>query len=139
MNDPTLERLRDALGRVLGDFPEIVAAYAYGSRVSGQPLPLSDLDIALVVRGAAASDDPLLAERVAARLTLELDSAPELDVHIASSLPLPVRGRVVTDGVLLYETDPSTRVEFETSTRRLYFDFLPFLERDTRESLLAGG
>jgi len=139
MNDPTLERLRDALGRVLGDFPEIVAAYAYGSRVSGQPLPLSDLDIALVVRGAAASDDPLLAERVAARLTLEFDSAPELDVHIASSLPLPVRGRVVTDGVLLYETDPSTRVEFETSTRRLYFDFLPFLERDTRESLLAGG
>lgn len=75
----------------------------------------------------------------AARLTLELDSSVELDVHIASSLPLPVRGRVVTEGVLLYEADPSARVEFETATRRLYFDFLPFLDRDAREGLLAGG
>jgi hypothetical protein len=46
---------------------------------------------------------------------------------------------VVTEGILLYEADPSARVEFETSTRRRYFDFLPFLERDAREGLLAGG
>lgn len=65
--------------------------------------------------------------------------AVEIDTHIVEALPLAVLGRVVTAGVLLFERDARRRVEFETSTRRLYFDFLPFLERDAREALRSGG
>jgi hypothetical protein len=52
--------------------------------------------------------------------------------------PLPVQGRVVTTGVLLFEREPVRRMAFETMTRRLYFDFLPFIERDARIALGAG-
>lgn len=136
----TLERLRTAVARLLAEEPEIAVAYAYGSRMAGKALPTSDLDIALVLRGEEALvADPLLAERIAGRIASELRTSIEIDAHVASHLPLPVRGRVVTEGVLLYDSDPARRVEFETSTRRLYFDFLPFIERDAREALLRGG
>jgi hypothetical protein len=79
------------------------------------------------------------AERISALLASELRSGAEVDAHLSTRLPLPVLGRVVTHGVLLFERNPARRVEFETSVRRLYFDFLPFLERDAREGIRAGG
>lgn len=132
-----LERVSQALNGILRDVPEVAAAYAYGSRVRGRALPLSDLDLAFVLAADAERDDPLLAERLSARLASELGVSVEIDAHVAQDLPLPVRGRVVTDGILVYERDPVRRVEFETSTRRLYFDFLPLLERDAREGIRA--
>lgn len=139
LEEATLERLRRAADRVLADAPEIAVAYAYGSRIAGRALPISDLDLVFVLRDDEASLDPLLAERLAGRIASELRTSVEVDAHLARDLPLGVRGRALTEGVLLYDADPSRRVEFETSTRRLYFDFLPFLERDAREALLAGG
>lgn len=139
MEDLPLDRLRPVLARILGEVPAVAAAYGYGSRVLGRAHPLSDLDLALVLRRDARTDDPLLAERISARISTTLRTDVEVDVHFARDLPLPVRGRVVTSGVLLYEADPSSRVEFETATRRLYFDFLPLLERDAREALTSGG
>ena len=134
-----LERLRTAVTEVLAAVPEVAAAYLYGSHARGKPLPTSDLDLALVLRTETGSDDPLFAERLASRIASALDEPIEVDAHLAEDLPLPVRGRVVTSGVLLYEADPVRRVDFETSTRRLYFDFLPLLERDAREGIRARG
>lgn len=139
MDGPALDRLREVVARVLEREPSVAAAYAYGSRIAGRPLPLSDLDLALVLADDEPPDDPLFAERVAARIATELGTAVEIDAHLARHLPLAVRGRVVTTGVLLYERDPVRRVAFETSTRSRYFDFLPYLERDAREGLGARG
>lgn len=136
----SLEQLRSALATVLRDVPAVAAAYAYGSRVRGRPLAFSDLDLALVpVEPDAGEADPLLAERVAARLAAALGVPFEVDAHLTDRLPLPVRGRVVTEGLLVFERDPSRRVAFETATRREYFDFLPTLKRDARAALRAGG
>lgn len=138
--DLTLDRVREATSGVLSEFPEVAAAYAFGSRVTGSPSPSNDLDLAFVLFDEAdASRDPLLAERLAARIAARLRTPDEVDAHLAAHLPLIVRGRVVTEGILLYESDAKRRVEFETHTRRLYFDFLPFIERDAREALLSGG
>ena len=139
MNDVSLDRVRVVMSQVLSDVPEVAAAYAYGSRVAGRPMPGSDLDIALVLAAGVRGGDPLLAERVAGRVASELQASVEIDAHIADDLPLPVQGRVVTQGVLVFERDPVRRVDFETSTRRLYFDFLPFLERDAKIGLAARG
>lgn len=139
METPSLDRLREVARRVLGGEPAVAAAYAYGSRVRGRPLPFSDLDLALVLAGDEPPEDPLFAERVAARIGTSLGTAIEIDAHLARDLPLAVRGRVVTEGVLLYERDPARRVAFETSTRRHYFDFLPLIRREAREGLGAGG
>lgn len=133
------ERLRAAVGHVLAEVPEVAVAYAYGSRVSGRPFPMSDLDLLFVLGDEEAPADPLFPERLAGRIATELGTSVEIDARMAHDLPLSVRGRAITEGVLLYDADPSRRVEFETSTRRLYFDFLPFIERDAREALLSGG
>jgi predicted nucleotidyltransferase len=134
-----IEDLRSGLPQVLEDFPEVACVYVYGSRVHGRTFPWSDVDLAIVLKRAAGREDPLLAERVAARVAVALGSPAEIDAHLAEDLPLPVLGRIVTEGVLLFDRDPVRRVEFETSARRLYFDFLPFLERDAREGLKRHG
>jgi hypothetical protein len=36
-----------------------------------------------------------------------------------------VRGEVVTNGILLFSRDEGFRVDYETSTRSEYFDFMP--------------
>jgi predicted nucleotidyltransferase len=137
--DESLERIRKALSRAVTAVSEIAAVYLYGSQVSGNALPSSDIDLALVLSVDSVPDDPLFAERVASRVAEELETSLEVDAHVVDTLPLAVLGRIVTTGVLLFERDASRRVEFETSTRRLYFDFLPFLERDAREALRSGG
>lgn len=139
MNPSLMKQLQPAIATALRDIPEVAAVYAYGSRISGRPLPVSDLDLALVLSGDRRPADPLFAERVAGRIATSWPGGPDPDVHLADDLPLPVRGRVVTQGVLVFERDPGRRVEFETATRRLYFDFLPLLERDARTALRAGG
>lgn len=139
MSDFSLDDLRGTLPRVLGGLPVVAAVYAYGSRVDGRATEGSDLDLAVVLRSERAPSDPLLAERVSVRIASALGTGVEIDTHLAEHLPLPVRGRVVTHGVLLYDADPPSRVEFETATRRRYFDFLPFLERDAREGLTRSG
>lgn len=135
----TLDQIRRAVRRAVAGIPEVAALYLYGSQVTGKALPLSDIDLAVVLSADGPADDPLLAERVAVRVAQELETSIEIDTHIVEALPLAVLGRVVTAGVLLFERDARRRVEFETSTRRLYFDFLPFLERDAREALRSGG
>lgn len=130
----TLDGVRAALAAVAAGVPELAAAYAYGSRVTGADSAHSDLDLALVL-SAGSKPGPLLAETVAVRLAERLDFGVEVDAHLVDHLPLPVLGRVVTEGVLVFDRDPSRRVEFETATRRLYFDFVPFMERDAREAL----
>lgn len=136
----TIDVVREAALDVLSECVEVSAAYAFGSRVTGSFRPSSDLDIAFVLSDVGEStDDPLLPERLAARMATRLATPIEIDGHLAARLPLNVRGRVVTEGILLYDSNPVRRVEFETHTRRLYFDFLPFIERDAREAFLSGG
>lgn len=132
-----IERIAAAVARAVEGVRGIAAVYLYGSKLVGRVSRLSDIDLALVLAGD--SEDPLFAKRVAALVSEELGGDVEIDGHVAADLPLPVRGRVVTQSRLIYERDPSLHVEFETATRRLYFDFLPLLERDAREGLRAGG
>ena len=69
-----------------------------------------------------------------------------VDVRAINEAPLTVQGRIVQQGVLLYERDRARRVAFEVATRKRYFDFAPvarrlrdaFLQRVHREGLLYG-
>ncbi|TVR58639.1 MAG: nucleotidyltransferase domain-containing protein [Gemmatimonadales bacterium] len=134
------ERLTTAVQALGEDEPEVAVIYLFGSAATGSAHPRSDVDLAVVLMDpeAPSVQDPLLAERLAATLQLALP-AHEIDLHLTHRLPLPVRGRVVTTGRPLFVRDDAVRVEFETSTRRLYFDFLPFLERNAREGILSDG
>ncbi len=139
-----VSRLRQALLSLLPHQP-VSLAYLYGSAATGRTTPFSDVDIALVV-------DPGLTPRE--RLKLVLGLAVDLadhcglanaDVRIINEAPLVFRGRVVTDGILVYARSEGERIDFETAVRAEYFDYLPIHRRlqdaffaDLRERGLYG-
>jgi predicted nucleotidyltransferase len=138
-----LVRLREILPSILGEYP-VEAAYVYGSVAQGTVTSLSDVDVALVLVTPLSSYDQLKLELI---LQGVIDGALRLlpvDVRVINRAPLTVRGRIIRDGILLYERDRARRVAFEVETRKRYFDFAPtarrlrdaFLQRVHKEGLL---
>jgi predicted nucleotidyltransferase len=137
-------RLQRALPHVFARQP-VKLAYLYGSAVTGQVNPFSDVDIALVVEEGLT---PLQRLRLALRTQVDLADQCDVtngDVRIINDAPLVFRGRVVCDGILVYARDEDERVAFETATRLRYFDYLPVHKRlqdaffaDVRERGLHG-
>jgi hypothetical protein len=87
------------------------------------------VDVALLVDGDLS---PLEMLKIALRVQLDLaDQAgvSKADVRIINDAPLVLRGRVVSDGLLIYARDERERVEFETATRLRYFDYQPVHKR----------
>ena len=141
--DRVLARLREVLPSILAQYP-VDAAYVYGSVARGTMTPLSDVDIALLL---AVHLPPY--ERLRMELTIQGDievacGLSPVDVRAINEAPLMVQGRIVQQGILLYEGDRARRVAFEVATRKRYFDFAPvsrrlrdaFLERVHRKGLL---
>ena len=129
------ERLDDIACKLCSFLPSIlrresvVLAYLYGSATTGLTTPSSDVDIALVVEpGLSALEQLKLTLRLQADLSDHL-AVPNADVRIINDASLVFRGRVVCDGLLLYARDERARIEFETTTRTEYFDYLPIHRR----------
>ena len=126
MNESGIEvALKTCLSQILPRYP-VKLAYLYGSSAAGNATPLSDVDIALVL----ADMEAIRGDRLILELQIEEEISRscrgnEIDVRVINSAPLMVRGEVITKGVLLYSVDEAFRVEFETSTRSAYFDFMP--------------
>ena len=93
-----LDRARDAAAELLPAF-QVLAAYAYGSRVSGDFRPDSDLDVGYYLRGyreggrLSLGDELLLAERLSERVGVEVD------FRDVSRAPLEIRGALLEEGV----------------------------------------
>jgi uncharacterized protein len=127
-----VSRLREHLPAILSGEP-VQLAYLYGSTVTGLATPLSDVDVALVAGEALR---PLVRLKLVLRVQVALADCcgiPNAEVRLMDEAPLVFRGRVVTDGVLVYARDDGFRVEFETTTRLLYFDYLP-IHRELQEA-----
>jgi uncharacterized protein len=95
-------------------------AYLHGSRAAGQHRPDSDIDIAAYFgRQPPNAFDILL--------------PPGVDLLVLDKAPLELAGRVAARGRLLFDEDPVTRVRWEATTRKIYFDELPRITRAHRE------
>lgn len=107
----------------IGPLHDVDAAYLYGSHAWGQARPGSDIDIAvLLAEGRERSSMEML------ELGRELENRAGLkhiDVRLLNDAPLSVKGRILTEGKLLYSGNDDQRVDFEVATRGFYFDFLP--------------
>lgn len=110
----------------LGPLYEVIAAYLYGSQARGQVHPGSDIDVAVLQADGGEGTSLKLLE-LGQRLEVA-SGLKNVDVRLLNSAPLAARGRILTEGRLLYSADESARVDFEVRTRSLYFDFLPHLE-----------
>ena len=90
-------------------------AYAFGSRVTGAPRPDSDLDVA----ASFGADPPS---------SWVVDLPEGVDLLILEGAPLHLAGRVALHGRLMFDDDPSARVRWESTTRLVYLDELPYIQ-----------
>ena len=95
-------------------------AYLHGSRVTGAARDPSDIDLA-----AFFGTDPPQA--------FEVLLPPAVDLLVLDRAPLELAGRIALMGQLVFEDDPAVRVRWEATTRKIYLDELPRIQRAHRE------
>lgn len=106
-----------------------VFAYLHGSRTAGGAGPDSDIDIAAYFDGQPAEAFQVLLP-------------PGVDLVVLNHAPLELAGRIALHGKLLFQRDPGARVAWEATTRKIYLDELPRLNRahqDFAEAVLRRG
>jgi predicted nucleotidyltransferase len=113
MVDETLERLL-LKARQDGD---VLAVLLFGSRARGEAVPLSDVDVCLVLRVQRL--EPL----AFSQKKLEYLKLGGLDVHVFQQLPLYIRCRVLKEGAVLYVRDEEALYELAFRTAQAFEDF----------------
>lgn len=124
-----------AIREVLKNEEDVVAAYLYGSTARGTRRPDSDLDLGILVGGEPPKTLAALKLGLEGRLEDRLGLPVQLVV--LNFAPPDLVHRVLRDGRLVIDRDPSARVRFEVGSRREYFDVLPYLRRYRRQEVRA--
>src|SRR5438034_7711584 len=121
-------RLQQAAERIFASY-SVLAAYVFGSRVSGTPRPDSDLDIGYYLTGFHHGDRLPIADEM--RLAAKFSDAVGLpvDLHNLGDAPLELRGRVLEDGIRIYSGDPAARVGLERDLLARYHDYKDVFRR----------
>jgi len=112
----------------LNRYPEIVAAYLFGSVVTGKMTPMSDVDIALLLEEPTSFRRELL-------LSFDVISdvqkifQRESDVKVLNRIKnLPLLYDILSKGKLIYERDRQIHREFVAHSMIAYHDFQPVHE-----------
>lgn len=104
-------------------------AYLHGSHATGTATAASDIDVAAYFAGTVPQ-------------SFEVLLPVGVDLLVLNGAPLELAGPVAARGVVLFDTDPVARVRWEATTRKIYFDELPRLQRthtEFAESVLNRG
>ena len=124
---------RDAYARaveILSGDEHVRLVYAFGSGAHGTGGPLSDLDVAVLLRWHPTWDE----ERALwARLA---PLAPRVDLVVLNEAPPALRFEVITGGRCLLARDPREQAEFEILSLSRFLDFQP-VRRVQQEYLRA--
>lgn len=123
----TTEATADRVRAFFGDYPDtVVCVYLFGSTARGEARPDSDVDIAVLF----ATDPPSTLADSGIHLAgeLERDLGRPVDLVVLNRAPVDLVHRILRDGIVVFDRDPSTRIRFEVKARNLYFDLLPVLQ-----------
>ena len=110
---------------------DVAAAWLFGSRARGEERPDSDLDVAVLL----AQDPPDGLDGLRFDLAEALSAAlpgQSIDLLVLNRAPVDLVHRVLRDGILLSEADPTRRVAFVVRKRNEYWDLLPYLREYRR-------
>jgi uncharacterized protein len=131
------EQLVGRLKRFFSDRPEIAAAYLFGSAAGDRFGPLSDVDVAVLVRGGPEGPVRSGGSRSTARLgEVEVDLAGRLpalaggrrvDVVVLNQAPVHLAFAAVHEGILLHGQADPQRVLYEVDLLRRYTDYRPVI------------
>jgi predicted nucleotidyltransferase len=112
------------------DYTGIVCAYLYGSMARGGAHGGSDIDVAVLY----AEEPPPTLDGLGLEVgaALEQYMCQPVDVVVLNRAPVDLVQRILRDGQLLCDRDPSVRIRFEVQARNAYFDLLPYLRQYRR-------
>jgi predicted nucleotidyltransferase len=132
MTDTRVKKIKNSLFAIApGIFSKhpVLFAYLYGSYATGVVHPFSDLDIGIYIDKVPDSKHLELELSLSLEIDANIESGVASEVRIINNLPLVILGKTITEGALIYSRDEIIRVDFETSVRSAYFDFLPVIQR----------
>jgi hypothetical protein len=115
-----IERLLPEAEIYLQSHPEVVFAYLFGSLAKGEPMPLSDVDIAIFVNEVVDFAETKL--EILGRLT-DILQTDEVDLVLLNTDNLPLVYNVLKNHKLIADKNPFERHIFESLAMRKYFDF----------------
>lgn len=101
----------------------LAAVYLFGSTVTGETTPLSDLDIALLLQPDLESIDAALRFKLFADISRELGRNDIDLVILNSSSNLILQDEIIRAGLVIFEADAGTRNLFEEKTIHSSIDF----------------
>jgi len=119
----------EKLKEIFKSYPYIVAAYIFGSQLSGKITPMSDVDIAILLKEEIAPkskelihEEDYLAYKIAKALEVK-----EVDLISLNKQGLIFQHNVLKSGKLIYDAQPELRIKFEMRTISNFCDFEPTL------------
>lgn len=119
----------------------VVAALLFGSRATGRPGPLSDVDVAVWLDPGLDPGGRLDARlRLAAAASAAL-GAEDVDLVVLNDSPPLLRHRARESGIMLVEKDPPARIRLEAGALIEFLDTQPLrdeLARGTRHRVAEG-
>jgi hypothetical protein len=117
---PSADGVAQTVADVCSGFPEIRAAFVFGSTATDKRKPDSDIDVAVLVspeHGETFSQIPVISE-------LEDELKRPVDVVVLNRCGEIVKFHVRRDGRLVLDRDPAFRKSFEIRGRKMWEDWL---------------
>lgn len=113
---------------IFKDYSYIAAAYLFGSHASGKAGPLSDVDIAILLKRDAPRGRDLIHEEdhLAYRVGKAL-KVNDVDVIDINNKSLIFQHNILKSGIIIYDGDPPFRIRFESYVISHFCDFEPTL------------
>ncbi len=112
------------IGAEIATNARIAAAWVFGSCARGDARADSDLDVAVLLRQPERADDAAALFDLSARLERHSPGG-RVDILILGPQGAVLRHRILAEGVLVHDADPSARHAFEERTTRDYLDWKP--------------
>ena len=100
--------------------PKVLFSYLFGSLAKGNPLPLSDVDIAVYLADTLYGTNDKLDILGKLMGILQTD---EIDLVVLNTAGLPLVMNILKSKKIIVDKDPFTRHIFESLSMRKYFDF----------------
>lgn len=117
------------LKEIISRYPQIIAAYLFGTAAAGKLRPNSDMDVALLL-AEPYSDEEMNSLLTHVICDIEATLHREADVKILNHIEnLPLVHEILSKGILLTDRDPAGRRAFVVKKNLEYLDFLPHYER----------
>ena len=115
------------LEEIFSRYPYIAAAYLFGSYAQDKEGPMSDIDIALLLKKPLPEGRKLIHEIDYLAYLLSKTFGREVDVVILNHQGLVFQHNVLKTSRLIYDAAPDIRIRFETEVITRYCDFEPTL------------